>query len=73
MQEVLRHAQDGMVQSTVQAYSLLAFNPQGPSSLREDQLRDLEHQILDCLGGVIFWDQVADQLSREYARDLKAK
>ena len=71
VQAVLQHAEDDMVQSTVQAYSLVAFTSAGPASMREDQLRDLERQLSNSLGNVVFFDQVADQLSKEYARVLK--
>lgn len=70
VQAVLQHAEDDMVQSAVPAFSLVAFNSAGPAGLRDDQLRDLERQISNCLGNVVFFDQVADQLSKEYARVL---
>jgi hypothetical protein len=48
--------------------------PEGiPSSLREDQLRELEHKIVNCLGRVVMWDEPAGQLGKEYERALQSK
>jgi hypothetical protein len=73
IQSLLQHAQDEMVQSAVQSYSWVAFNPGGAGDLREDQLRELERQILSCLGDAVMWDQLASQLSKQYERVLQSK
>lgn len=73
IQALLQSAQQDMLQSAVQAYSDVAFNEGGPSSLREDQLRELERKIVNCLGRVVTWDQLAGQLSKEYERALQSK
>jgi len=73
VQAVLQHAEDEMIQSAVQAFSLAGVNPDGPAGMREDQLRDLERQLSSALGDVVFFDQLAEQLSREYSRVLQTK
>ncbi|MBZ5575749.1 MAG: hypothetical protein LAP40_04225 [Acidobacteriia bacterium] len=73
IQALLEHAQDDEYQTAIRAFALLKYSPGGPATLSDEQLRSVERDVLDYLGQLTFWQQLAAPLSAEYESVLKAK
>ena len=72
LQALILPVQSEGLHETSRALALLAYAPGGPESLNDEQLRTTQSEILNCLAITEQWDQLAVQLSKQYARALKA-
>jgi len=72
-QGLLQRLQDEQFRIVSNVLAPIAYSPDGPASLSDEQLRTVERELLDCLSGVSMWDQVAAQLSGQYDRALKGQ
>ena len=73
IQELLQHVQEDRMRSVVHALTPVNFSGNGPDSMTDEQLREVERGVLDCLAQASQWEQLAAQLDDEYSRVLKAK
>jgi len=73
IQELLRHLQEERMRAVVHALAPVSYSKNGPDSMTDEQLRETERAVIDCLAQSIEWEQLAAQLDDEYSRVLKAK
>ena len=71
LQAMLLRIQSEGFRVSANAMAPVAYSPDGPDSLSDEQLRAVEHDLTECLAISAQWDQLAAQLSTEYGRALK--
>lgn len=72
IQALLQRTQEDEFRTAAGALTLISVSKGGPGALSDDELRNAEHEVLNCMAGVALWDQIAMQLDAEYDRVLKA-
>ncbi len=73
LQGILKRFQEDQFRTATRAIALVAFRPGKPEDLPAEELRTIEHNLVDCLAEVTMWEQLASQLSTGYAQVLKEK
>jgi hypothetical protein len=67
---ILRHTEEEQLHAAQEPFAILAFGGD-PQKLGQDQLRLVERDVLNLLGGMTVWEQVARELSHEYDQVLQ--
>jgi hypothetical protein len=69
-QRLLEKIQDENFRTASVSLSLLVYGGSGPENMSDAQLHEIERNVLNCLGGITMWEQLAQQLDAEYTRVL---
>jgi len=72
-QTLLQRVQEEGIHMAAQTMATVAYSANGPDHLSDEQLRNCERQVENCLAQLDIWSQIASQLSDEYARVLKGQ
>src|SRR5262245_57495564 len=70
IQAFLQRTLEEQIHASQEFFAILSFGG-SPEKLSDDQLRTLEHDVLNLLSTITLWDQLAAQLSQQYERVLK--
>jgi hypothetical protein len=65
-QTLLQRIQDEEIGKVSEPFALVSFTRGGAASLNDDQLRTVEHDLIELLAMATLWDQMASELSQEY-------
>jgi len=73
LQALLQRREDDQIKNVSSAAALAAFGPGGPPTASDEQLRNLERSVMECMAGLLVADQLSQQLAAEYSQVLKGR